>query len=551
LLGLASALSYAQAPVPFINLPLVPDATAPGGPQFTLTVNGTGFVSNSVVDWNGSARATTFVSSSRLTATILATDIARRGTGQVTVVDPGSGSGGGTSNAIPFEVTQPVLPLGFNNSEYPLGGFNASLLVADFNGDGNLDIAAESFEGTTVSIYLGDGHGLFQHYGDYPTGVSDLDEMAVGDFNGDGKLDLASRSGVVLLGNGDGSFQPPLLLPIPAGSDLVAVDFNGDGKLDLAITDGFDGNVYVLLGNGDGTFQAPVSYVAGSGAYGVVAGDFNGDGKLDLGVLLTDTNEVAILLGNGDGTFRTPLTYPTIGIGPWELYAADLNGDGALDLVVPISDGVSVLLGNGDGTFGPPTEYSVKSAYGRGGIADVNGDGIPDLVLTSGWYGGATLYVLLGKGDGTFMTPRSYTNIGTCPFGTAFGDFNKDGILDMAFADWCSSEFTVSLGAVVQLQPDTLAFGTVSVGQQASLNATLTNVRKSTLQIAQITIPGAKSPFSQANNCGNSVGAGQSCTITVTFTPPRPGSYESAVEVQGQAPGSPQMIFLSGTAPKP
>ncbi len=106
LLGFASALSYAQAPVPIINQPLIPDATAPGGPQFTLNVNGTGFVSNSVVNWNGSARATTFVNSSRLIATILASDIAKNGSGQITVVSPSSG--GGISNAIPFEVTKPI-----------------------------------------------------------------------------------------------------------------------------------------------------------------------------------------------------------------------------------------------------------------------------------------------------------------------------------------------------------------------------------------------------------------------------------------------------------
>jgi len=103
LLVLASALSYAQAPVPFINLPLVPDATAPGGPDFTLTVNGTGFVSNSVVNWNGTALATQFVSGSQLTATVPAADIATASTGWVTVVNPAPG--GGTSSVAFFTVT--------------------------------------------------------------------------------------------------------------------------------------------------------------------------------------------------------------------------------------------------------------------------------------------------------------------------------------------------------------------------------------------------------------------------------------------------------------
>src|SRR5215467_4995367 len=92
------AFAAAQNPVPFVNNPLVPTSVAPGGPSFTLTVNGTGFVASSVVNWNGSPRATTFVSSKQLTATILAADIATPNTGSVTVVSPGPG--GGTSNLI-------------------------------------------------------------------------------------------------------------------------------------------------------------------------------------------------------------------------------------------------------------------------------------------------------------------------------------------------------------------------------------------------------------------------------------------------------------------
>ena len=88
LLSFLSALSYAQAPVPFVNQQLVPDATAPGGAEFTLTVNGAGFVSSSVVNWNGSALATQFVSGSRLTATVPAKDIATASTASVTVVTP-------------------------------------------------------------------------------------------------------------------------------------------------------------------------------------------------------------------------------------------------------------------------------------------------------------------------------------------------------------------------------------------------------------------------------------------------------------------------------
>jgi hypothetical protein len=534
-LSTLSGIALAQNPVPLVNQALVPDAIAPGAAGFELTLNGSGFVSGSVVNWNGSARATTFVSSSRLTATILASDVAKPGSGQVTVVNPGPG--GGISNATPFEVTRPLTAASFNRTDYAPSIGYPSVVAADFNGDGNLDIAGVSLGGYVVSVYLGNGHGRFHLHGNYASGIGN-DSLVVGDFNGDGKLDLALRGVSVLLGNGDGSFQLPV--NYPAGDDAVAVgDFDGDGKLDLASTDS-GGNVYILHGNGDGSFQTPVPYTAGSGAYGIAVGDFNGDGKLDLAI--TVNAGVAILLGNGDGSFQSPINYATAGV-PGDVFAADLNGDGVLDLVVPSqsSPKVSVLLGNGDGTFRSHVDYPAGSEVWRGGVADVNGDGKLDVVVTP-WYRAGQFYVLQGNGDGTFQKPRAFT-VGECPLGAAFGDFNNDGIMDILIADQCAS-MSVMLGTVVELQPDTLDFGTVSVGKNATLTTQLTNIRKSTLEISSITA--GKGAFSQTNNCGSSVGPGQSCTITVTFTPPTAGSFGGAVEVKDKVPGSPQRVFLSG-----
>ncbi len=168
-LSTLTGIALAQNPVPVVNQPLVPDAIAPGGAGFQLTLNGTGFVSSSVANWNGSARATTFVNSSQLTASILASDIAKPGSGQVTVVNPSPG--GGASTAIPFEITKPIPLFTFNRSDYVAGDGVPSVIAADFNGDGNLDIAAVGLYTNTVSVYLGNGHGRFQHHGDYPTGI--------------------------------------------------------------------------------------------------------------------------------------------------------------------------------------------------------------------------------------------------------------------------------------------------------------------------------------------------------------------------------------------
>lgn len=540
LLAFVSTVSYAQAPVPLINQPLIPDVIAPGGPQFTLTVNGTGFVSNSSVNWNRSPLATQFISPSQLTATVPAASIAKLGSAEITVANPGPG--GGDSNAIAFEITYPLTVGTFNSSEYPARNAADSVAVGDFNGDGNLDIAVASLDDATVSVYLGDGHGGFQYRGDYRAGS---DALVVGDFNGDGKLDLAVRGGSVLLGNGDGTFQPPI--PFSGGDQGLAVgDFNDDGKLDLASSD-YSGVIYISLGNGDGTFQAPVAYNAGSSPWGIAVGDFNGDGKLDLATALTGESAVGILLGNGDGTFQPVVKYPVNGGTLWEIYTADLNGDGVLDLVEPVQQGMAVLLGNGDGTFRPSVEYPVTGSNdGRGGVADVNGDGIPDLVLSSGWSGGESLFVLLGNGDGTFQKPRQCTIGGNSPFGIAFGDFNKDGILDIVAADMGSNQISVELGAVVALDPDALDFGTVSVGNQATLASKLTNIRKVPLNIKSISIAGVSGVFSQTNNCGTSVGGGQSCSIDVTFTPPEAGFFIAAVRIDDGAPGTPQLILLVG-----
>jgi hypothetical protein len=217
-----------------------------------------------------------------------------------------------------------------------------------------------------------------------------------------------------------------------------------------------------------------------------------------------------------------------------------------LDLVVPNQSqpDVSILLGNGDGRFQPYVDYPVGGDVWRGGVADVNGDGKLDVVGTTWAFEGNEFFILPGRGDGTFRAAYTFT-AGPCPLGAAFGDFNKDGILDIVIADQCAAA-TVMLGGVVGLQPDSLDFGTVGVGQQSSLTTQLTNIQKSALNISSITVSGGKQAFSQQNNCVGSVGSGQSCTITVTFAPTDKGNFNAGVVVKDKAPGSPQIVFLSG-----
>ena len=308
------------------------------------------------------------------------------------------------------------------------GGKAFSIVAGDFNGDGKLDLAVAPFDyyafpQDSVSILLGNGDGTFKPASNSRAGSLPY-ALAVGDFNGDGRLDLAvanygsydwatgsytNRNASMLLGNGDGTFQPAINYSVGEArlTSVAVADLNGDGKLDLAVANQNANSVSILLGNGDGTFKPAVNYGAGTIPLAVSVGDFNADGKQDLAlasfgswdrISASYTNSgVWVLLGEGDGTFQTAVNY---GAGKQSEFMAvaigDFNGDGKLDLTVP----GAVLLGNGDGTFKPPV------TYGGGGVsvaaADFDGDGALDLAVAV-------------SGGGIFPTSGYvYVSLNTC-----------------------------------------------------------------------------------------------------------------------------------------
>jgi hypothetical protein len=541
-------------PVPFINQPLVPDAVAPGGAGFKLTVNGTGFVSTSVVKWNGSKRTTIFVNRSQLTATILASDIAKTGTASVTVVNPSPG--GGTSNVAFLPVATSIPAVVMTLSDLAIPPYPWGLTTADLNGDGKLDLAIPNINYNTLYVLLGNGDGTFQSAVDYDTG-NGPQIPATGDFNSDGILDLVvcnryAATVSILLGNGDGTFQPHV--DYQAGkisADHVAVgDFNGDGKLDLVVANVMDDTISVLLGNGDGTFQSPVAYSTGSGtAPGWTSvGDVNGDGNLDLAVTDTATSKVAIFLGNGNGTFQPPVDYVAGGAyGANTL--ADFNGDGKLDLAAAnyTNSTIDILLGNGDGTFGKPTSYKEGTNDNPTIItaADFNGDGKLDLAASN--LGSGTVSLLLGNGDGTFRKPTQYVAGGGRQI--VAGDFNGDGRLDLGVtgSDGNYGATVLWQATTVTLSPPSLKFGVQLIGSRsAEKKVTLTNTGQIPLSLNSIAITGGQD-FDEHNNCGSSLPPKAHCTIRVTFKPTGVGPQNAALTVTDNGVGSPQSVPLSGT----
>lgn len=227
---------------------------------------------------------------------------------------------------------------------YPVLDYACFVAVSDFNADGRSDLVVTgiSYTDADVSILLGNGDGTFQSPVGYPTpDYSPHWQVGLADFNSDGNVDLAVTAedahGVfVLLGNGNGTLQPAVLYSAGQEPTSVAVsDFNDDGWSDLAVgySASVAGNVAILLGNGDGTFQAAVDFpfAAGNGHVRIAVGDLNADGRADL-VVMGLYGTVSVLLGNGDGTLQAAVPL-SVGLNyPGYVAVADFNADGRVDV---------------------------------------------------------------------------------------------------------------------------------------------------------------------------------------------------------------------------
>ena len=327
-----------------------------------------------------------------------------------------------------------------------LDGSPTAIAVADFNGDGNLDLAVteqrlvSGVETGAVAVFLGGGGGTFGSQAIYSVG-DDPEALAVGDANADHRTDLivannGSNDVSVLMNLGGGMFASEQRFDTgSAPTALALADFDSDGTLDIATADSGSDDIRILRGRGDGDFVLDDPFRAGTGPVSLADGDFNRDGFLDVVTVNPVADTLSILLNRGDGTFVAGAVYAT-GAQPKNVAVGDLNGDGRLDLVVTDSgsDAISVYLGLGDGTFTPERRIAVGFAPDALTLADLNNDGHLDLVLVGP--SGTTVAVFLGLGDGGFGAPTTYS-VGPAGFGLnapsiVAADFNGDGRLDLA-----------------------------------------------------------------------------------------------------------------------
>jgi hypothetical protein len=479
--------------------------------------SGLGFVGNAVLAPASatSGLAVTVTSTTTATCPVAGSAAVMLAAGTCTL-QATQGGNANYSAAAPVSRSFAVVPAGASGSltettgsPFAVGTNPYFVAVGDFNGDGNLDIAtANNDSGGSVTVLLGNGTGGFTAAPGSPFAVgTNPQSLAVGDFNGDGNLDiaaanfgsnsvLANGSVTVLLGNGTGGFAAAPGSPFTVGiwpTSVAVGDFNGDGNLDIATANRGSGNITVLLGNGTGGFTAaagsPLTTAHGT-SYSLAVGDFNGDGNLDIAAsLYTGSNpSVAVLLGDGTGGFTAAAGSPyPAGAYPLSMAVGDFNGDGKLDIATAnaLNNTVTVLLGNATnigGAFGftaaPGSPFAVEvgimsSPYSVA-VGDFNGDGNLDIATANS--GSDNVTVLLGTGTGGFTAAPLQFRAGNNPISVAVGDFNGDGKLDVATANPTGNNVTVLLGglAATSASLSTTAASSIAYGIAVPLTLTVT-----------------------------------------------------------------------------
>ena len=317
-----------------------------------------------------------------------------------------------------------------------------SIVVADFNQDGQADLAVATTWGHRVNIFFGSS----QEHATVSTGAGSFPKsLAVADFNHDGRLDLVvanrgTNTVGILLGFNCASFASHHIYLneiFSKAKHVVVNDFNDDSRWDLAVLDEENHTIRILLGLGDGWFVREMNYRTGPYPVAVTFGDFNSDQRVDIAVANSGEGSISVLLGSGNGTFTPSISYATWGSSSWSIGLGDFNNDHLLDLAVANDGGVTVILGDGKGSFDNPHLFVMPMrSISPSSIAihDFNQDGHLDIVIPNDEQ--HLISLLFGNGNGTFFNVTSYsTGNGSGPCCIAIGDLNDDGRMDIVVAN--------------------------------------------------------------------------------------------------------------------
>jgi hypothetical protein len=513
------AAAFSQTPPPNaiplitqVSPPSITPAASPSQtPPFSLTILGANFPANPAVTMTVPGGPSITASSVSVNSTgtqivaLFNSQLPRPAVYKV-LVSNAVNNPAAISNAYYLPVTPSASTVGIaqNSSEF-LTGTPVAIAIADFNNDGNPDVATLSQNPNTLSILLGNFNGSLNSGSSYPIGNFPTGIVAA-DFNGDGILDLAVTNAQdntidIFLGNGDGTFRQGSTISDPGTypTKIVAADFNGDGHLDLALLNVCGpvsvtcypqaapqgpGSVLVLLGNGDGTFSVSSSAPStGNVPSAIAAADINSDGLIDLVVVNQSDNTVSLLMGNGDGTFTPAQSTVPTGNSPSGIAIADFNRDGELDLAVTNSTDatVSILLNQNCGLPASACTFAaapIAPAVGTSPIAitaaDMNADGFLDLVVAN--QGSSSITVLLGNGTGAFtaVTPQQLANFstGSTPQALALADFSADGRFDIATVNASGSYSILTQTPVPQVVLST-NLSSITYGMVPTFTATI------------------------------------------------------------------------------
>ena len=457
-MDMAGAVDMATTPIPpTLALTAVSPANAvnTGGGMMTLT--GTNFLPGATVTIGGvAATNVNVVSTTQITCTIPA-KAASCGPAAIVVTNTDS-----KTVSSPTLFTYRTAALTFSAATAQAMATTTRYVIAvDVDKDGDLDLVSANSGAGNLTVRLNNGNGTFAAATIVALGGMSPYSVGAGDFNADGKVDLIGvlNNGnyiKVRLGDGAGGFSVPTGDPTystGAGPiDIAIGDVNGDQKLDVVVVNNGSNSLSTLLGNNDGTFLAATSTVVGMGPVAVILANFNNDGKLDVATADRTTGQATVKLNAANGTGAFGAGSLILGVNsPTDLVAGDFNGDSILDLAVANSTTatIRVTIGVGDSTFNPaqgstPTAGTTSASLRSIATGDFNLDGLLDIAVTS--QADRNVSILLGQGTGAFMPKQDFTLGATAdPTQLTVADLNKDGIPDIISTDQTNNGVTVLL----------------------------------------------------------------------------------------------------------